>query len=82
MLFAGSPADGPSEPTMHANGTNGVNGVNSAYEPPMRTSTRLRQLLAGPGLVVAPGVFDGVSAHLAVATSPQAICAPTRPQHR
>ena len=65
---------------MHANGsngTNGANGMNGAYEPPMRTSTRLRQLLAGPGLVVAPGVYDGVSAHLAVATSPQAICAST-----
>ena len=51
--------------------------ANSTYEPPTRTSTRLRQLLAGPGLVVAPGVYDGVSAHLALATSPQAICAPS-----
>lgn len=54
---------------MHANGT---------YAPPMRTSTRLRQLLAGPGLVVAPGVYDGISAHLALSTSPQVICASVR----
>jgi 2-methylisocitrate lyase-like PEP mutase family enzyme len=31
----------------------------------VRASTRLRQLLAGPDVVVAPGVYDGLSAHLA-----------------
>ncbi len=30
----------------------------------MRTTTRLRQLLAGPNLLVAPGAYDGLSAHL------------------
>jgi carboxyvinyl-carboxyphosphonate phosphorylmutase len=30
----------------------------------VRPTTRLRQLLAGPGLVVAPGAFDGLSARL------------------
>jgi 2-methylisocitrate lyase-like PEP mutase family enzyme len=31
----------------------------------MRPSTRLRQLLAGPDIIVAPGVYDGLSARLA-----------------
>ena len=30
----------------------------------MRTTTRLRQLLAAPGLIVAPGAYDGFSARL------------------
>jgi carboxyvinyl-carboxyphosphonate phosphorylmutase len=30
----------------------------------MRTTTRLRELLAGPGLVVAPGAYDALSARL------------------
>src|SRR5258705_13204586 len=32
--------------------------------PPMRTPTRLRQMLAAPGLIVAPGAYDGFSARL------------------
>ncbi|MBI2528553.1 MAG: oxaloacetate decarboxylase [Candidatus Rokubacteria bacterium] len=31
----------------------------------MRPSTRLRRLLAGPDIIVAPGVYDGLSARLA-----------------
>jgi 2,3-dimethylmalate lyase len=30
----------------------------------MRTTTRLRQMLAAPGLIVAPGAYDGISARL------------------
>src|SRR5438128_6803045 len=30
----------------------------------MRTTTRLRELLAGPGLIVAPGAYDALSARL------------------
>ncbi|KAF9451179.1 Phosphoenolpyruvate/pyruvate domain-containing protein [Macrolepiota fuliginosa MF-IS2] len=34
--------------------------------PSVRSSTRLRQLLANPDLIVAPGVYDGISARLAL----------------
>src|SRR4026209_1126056 len=29
---------------------------------PMRTTTRLRQMLNAPGIIVAPGAYDGLSA--------------------
>jgi carboxyvinyl-carboxyphosphonate phosphorylmutase len=39
----------------------------------MRTSTRLRQLLRAPGIVVAPGAYDGFSARLIEAAGYQAV---------
>jgi carboxyvinyl-carboxyphosphonate phosphorylmutase len=39
----------------------------------MRTSTRLRQLLAAPGIIVAPGAYDGFSAHLIEAAGFKAV---------
>jgi hypothetical protein len=48
-----------------SNGTNGTNGHSAASEY-VKPSTKLRQLLAEPGCVPAPGVYDGISARLAL----------------
>jgi 2-methylisocitrate lyase-like PEP mutase family enzyme len=37
----------------------------STPQAPVTPGARLRGLLASGGLIVAPGVFDGLSAHLA-----------------
>src|SRR5919201_1568569 len=42
-------------------------------ELPMRPTTRLRQMLAEPGIVVAPGAYDGFSARLIEAAGFHAI---------
>ncbi len=34
----------------------------------MRTTTRLRQMLKAPGIIVAPGAYDGFSARLVEAS--------------
>jgi carboxyvinyl-carboxyphosphonate phosphorylmutase len=39
----------------------------------MRTTTRLRQLLNAPGIIVAPGAYDGFSAHLIEAAGFKAV---------
>ncbi len=39
----------------------------------MRTTTRLRQMLTGPGIIVAPGAYDGFSARLIEAAGFQAV---------
>ncbi|ORY28948.1 oxaloacetate acetylhydrolase [Naematelia encephala] len=44
---------------------NGVNGTRTQSEF-VKPSTRLRQLLAEPGCIPAPGVYDGISARLAI----------------
>jgi hypothetical protein len=48
-----------------SNGTNGTNGQTTTSEY-VKPSTKLRQLLAQPGCVPAPGVYDGISARLAL----------------
>ncbi|RSH83781.1 hypothetical protein EHS25_005396 [Saitozyma podzolica] len=45
--------------------SNGANGHSAASEF-VKPSTKLRQLLAQPGCVPAPGVYDGISARLAL----------------
>ena len=47
-----------------------INGASSSYVKP---STRLRQLIAAPGCVQAPGVYDGISARLAIEAGFQVI---------
>jgi carboxyvinyl-carboxyphosphonate phosphorylmutase len=39
----------------------------------MRSTTRLRQMLAAPGLIVAPGAYDGISARLIEAAGFRAV---------
>src|SRR5258706_10231948 len=39
----------------------------------MRTTTRLRQMLQAPGIIVAPGAYDGFSARLIEAAGFQAV---------
>ena len=39
----------------------------------MRTTTKLRQLLGAPGIIVAPGAYDGFSAHLIEAAGFKAV---------
>jgi carboxyvinyl-carboxyphosphonate phosphorylmutase len=39
----------------------------------MRTTTRLRQMLDAPGIIVAPGAYDGFSAHLIEAAGFKAV---------
>lgn len=48
--------NGLSNPTFNGHGAN----------PYLKPSTRLRQLLAQDGCVQAPGVYDGISARLAI----------------
>jgi hypothetical protein len=54
-----------SDGTSGTIGTNGTNGHSAASEY-VKPSTKLRQLLAQPGCVPAPGVYDGISARLAL----------------
>ena len=42
------------------------NSGQKCHPPFVKPSTRLRQLLAQPGCLQAPGVYDGISARLAI----------------
>lgn len=53
---------------MAINGNGLSNGHKSAWVP---QSTRLRRLLDRDGIVVAPGVYDGITAHGASPMKPK-----------
>src|SRR5687767_7479167 len=62
--------------TMSQNGPRRSIVIASAYRskvPAMRTTTVLRKMLAEPGIIVAPGAYDGFSARLIEAAGFKAV---------